>query len=437
MRVASRGAYVVALVLAVAGASRAEPEVVVPESPAPDARRDEALRRFNQGTALFEQGSYEAALRAFEHSASLYPTRAALKNQALCLERLDRPGDALGVLEALPRQFPSFSPDERRAYDEKLRELSARVGFVELRGVDGSWVIRVDGHARAPLPGSNALRLSPGARRLELRKVGAAPIVETLEIRAGHTHVLDLHVALRARQPAPRPASRPQAPPRLSRAATPRRLWLGVEGSALLAATGVVAACDGSCDADLGFGGRATLAGGYVLAPSWAITLHAGYLRLVQDVESRAVTGQIRGVGDAQGIADETLTLSGASLGAGVEHRWLRWFAVRLAAGAWLLGAHQSREADLDGVETVEQAQRVPAEFVFGSFGVLADHPLTTRVRVGLALDVTLAHALRRARWDEDELFVSSRGLGRFRSEALSRDSLLLIAPSCVARYAF
>ena len=113
----------------VAHVARAQPANLEPAGGAaagdmtPQDRRSQALQRFNHGTALFEQGRYDAALQAFESSFSLYPTRAAIKNQALCLERLGRASDALDVLEALPRHFPAFSPDERRAYDEKVREL--------------------------------------------------------------------------------------------------------------------------------------------------------------------------------------------------------------------------------------------------------------------------------------------------------------------------
>ena len=66
-------------------------------------------------------------------------TRSAMKNRALCLERLGRPDAALDVLEALPGRFPDFTSAERHDYEQKLAELGSRVGYIEVRGEPGVW----------------------------------------------------------------------------------------------------------------------------------------------------------------------------------------------------------------------------------------------------------------------------------------------------------
>lgn len=453
MRRGLRWMSVVSWTLA-AHVARAQPANVDPagsgaaEDVTPQADdRGEALQRFNHGTALFEQGRYDAALQAFESSFSLYPTRAAIKNQALCLERLGRASDALDVLEALPQHFPSFSPEERLGYDAKLRELRARVAFIELSGIDAGWEIHIDGRVRGTTPLPSTLRVAPGAHRLELRRGTAAPIVELVNVRAGESRVLELAGALRAQSAVPRQpstATGPAPPPAAAQMGASSRTWLGLDVAALLSPSDIAdaAACDASCETRLAFGGRATLAAGYALGHAWHVTLQAGYLRLLQDVEQRDIVAQIRGVsGDVPGVANESLTLSGVVVGAGLEHRFLPWVVARIGAGAWLLGAHQRRQADIAlgarGTERVEQTQRVRADFVFGSLGVLVDHGLGDAVRLGLGLDVSFAHGLRTPKWDGDEVFVSSAGFGRFRSEALARDTLLLFAPFVVARYRF
>jgi hypothetical protein len=408
-----------------------------------DAHRNEALQRFTQGTALFEQGRYEAALHAFESSFSLYRTRAALKNQALCLEHLGRFSDALDVLEALPGHFPTFSPEERGAYDAKLRELSERVGFIEVRGADAGWEIRIDGRVRGTTPLPNRLRVSPGLHRIELYEGGSRAAVETLGVRAGKIEVLELGAVLRASKPAATAKPlRPAAPARRS-SLDRRPTWLGVDASALASTHDLAAApaCDASCDTSLAFGGRAAIAAGYAFTPVWNVTLHAGYLRLVQDVEQRDVIAEIRSVGEVPSTLDQSLTLSGVVLGAGLERRVLPSVALKFGAGAWLLAAHERRRVDVvlgaGAAERVEQTQRVRGDFVFASLGVLVDHGFGDALRMGLGIDVTLAHALRRPEWASDALFESSAGLGRFRGEALTRQTLLLLGPSLVARYSF
>lgn len=448
MRCAPRWLYVASWFLLATSASRADrQDVPAAEGPSEDAgdgaRRGQALQSFKRGTLLFEQGQYEAALHAFESSLALYPTRSAMKNQALCLERLGRPSDALDVLETLPVRFPNFSPEERQAYDAKLAELSKRVGFIELRGVEVGFEIRIGERVRGTTPLAHALRVSPGVHHVELRKAGAAPIVNSLEVRAGQTRVLEAEATTSAPAAEPAQPPRPVTPPADPSNGSPprqRRFWLGVDASALLAAGAANAACDGGCEAGLAFGGRVMLAAGYPLGRTWNLIVQAGYLRLVQEVESRDVAAQIRGAGDVTGLLDERLTLSGVAVGVGLEHRLLPVLILRAGVGALMLGAHARREADLSldaAPERVEQTQRVRGDFVYGSLGALVDHAFGDRLRVGVGVDVSLAHALRRPNWNEDELFVSSAGLGRFRSEALSHETLLLVSPGLLARYEF
>jgi hypothetical protein len=127
-------------------------------------------------------------------------------------------------------------------------------------------------------------------------------------------------------------------------------------------------------------------------------------------------------------------------VGVGLEHRLLPFLILRAGVGALLLGAHARREADLAigaAPERVEQTQRVRGDFIQGSLGALVEHAFGDHLRVGVGVDASLAYALRRPKWNEDELFESSAGLGRFRSEALARETLLLALPGVVARYEF
>src|SRR5262249_53575045 len=89
-------------------------------SAAPDqAKKEEAYGRFKAGLEHFDRQEWSAALVEFLRSRELYPTRAATKNAAWCMRKEGRFDEALGLYEALLRETPDLSPQDREFVDRE------------------------------------------------------------------------------------------------------------------------------------------------------------------------------------------------------------------------------------------------------------------------------------------------------------------------------
>jgi hypothetical protein len=66
------------------------PTPTVSVAPGRDARKQEALTHFELGLAHFDRAEWSAALAEFLEARTLYPTRAATKNVAICMRHESR-----------------------------------------------------------------------------------------------------------------------------------------------------------------------------------------------------------------------------------------------------------------------------------------------------------------------------------------------------------
>src|SRR5262245_55376847 len=103
-------AMVLAALLAARHAWSQEPEAPPPEAPDEKAQAEE---RFYKGLRLFREQLWDAALAEFLESRAMHATRAATRNAALCLRKLGRFDEALDLFEAMLREFPPASAEER------------------------------------------------------------------------------------------------------------------------------------------------------------------------------------------------------------------------------------------------------------------------------------------------------------------------------------
>jgi hypothetical protein len=432
----------VLLCVAVARAqSQSDTGGVESAQPAPDLR-GQALQHFNQGTSLFERGEFSAALAEFEEAFRLYPTRASMKNQALCLERLGRYDEALSVLEALPARFPTLTDKERADYTLKLAELSKQVGSIELRGIEPGWEVSIDGRMRGTTPLASALRLNSGAHRLHLSRPGAPPVDETFAIQAGQVSIFQFRTEREfsiEREPRAQLGfeAPPQAPPAVSE---PSRVRLGVEAGPLLLPTlgGDATKCPGDCERGLGWGGKLTVHLGYALSREWELWVLGGYLRVIQHVDDRPIQASP----NFAGKASEVLTLSGLVLGGRIDYapRALGGFSLRWGSGALLVAVHDERDATFSQAYSVEQVQRVRADYVYASLGAAFSVRLSSNVRLGAGVDVIGMYALRQPVWDEKEPFEvdsDSDESKHFARETLAGDTGVLLSPFLHLRYDF
>jgi tetratricopeptide (TPR) repeat protein len=163
----------------------AEPPVTGPKAPGTAAEEPgTAAEHFRTGRRHFLQKHFAEALTLFQKAYQLEPRDFLLFNIALCLERLERPAEAITHYRWYLRRVPA----ETEAIEVRIRELQRHLEPSRIRiegGIPGSDVW-VDGHFAGQLPLKHPIWGSPGSRiTLRVLKTGYHPYQTTLQAQAG------------------------------------------------------------------------------------------------------------------------------------------------------------------------------------------------------------------------------------------------------------
>ena len=442
-----------------------------------DAKRDESRLHFEKGIALFEEESWDAALVEFLRSREVYATRAATKDAALCLRKLHRFDEALDLFQALIREFPALPAEDRALADNAIKELSARVGNIDIRAAESGATLVIDGRERGTVP-SPPIRVNVGTHLIRLFREGFLPFETQVQVAGAQTVVVQAKLApltrggrlkvgeqagksadvivdnalvgktpwegalpagshmvvlrapdgmgtqpvaapvrlnevtaltltledLRAKlrvEPTPAganvaldgiavgrgvwegpvrvgrhrvevasegflPATRELSLERdkrevvalslerdpasaLFRAQNPPHFVFEATGAFLATPTlggSVLESCTGGCSKGWATGGLAVLHGGYQLSSGLSFWLDGGYLSASERVKQRGLTLRPRGLTPFDGVASDSLRLSGALLGAsaGLSRGQTLRLRVRLGAGAFIGSARDERQ---------------------------------------------------------------------------------------------
>lgn len=172
-----------------AAKQKAEAEARSQAAPAADAakQKSEAQAHFERGLALADKGAYEPALAEYRRSVELYPTRAAMKNAAVCLRWLKRHDEALDQYEALFRTFRELPEPLKSEAQRAVVELLPLVGALVIDGAEPGAVITVDGRRRGEHPLLSPLRLGAGSHVVRVYREGFEPFEAGIEIAGGQT----------------------------------------------------------------------------------------------------------------------------------------------------------------------------------------------------------------------------------------------------------
>ncbi len=167
----------------------AAPEPPPPPPPDPAAQaeqlaKEEARKHFDQGLALFDRGSLDAAYPEFEKSISIYPTRAAIKNAALCLRKLNRFAEAVDMNERL-LAMPNVSEEEKGIANAELTQLRPVVGNIVIDGVQSGATVTIDGKPEGTTPLKGPLHVAVGTRVVRILKAGFETFEQRVEAPGG------------------------------------------------------------------------------------------------------------------------------------------------------------------------------------------------------------------------------------------------------------
>lgn len=161
---------------------------------AADAKKAEAKAHFDKALQLFEDEAWDAALAEFMQSRALFPTRAAIKDAAICLRKLHRFDEAVDMFELLLREFPHLPADERALALAQIQELSSYVGRLITQGAEPGSKLVVDGRDRGQAP-APPLRVAAGTHVLRVYREGFAPFEQQFSVAGARSTTVRVQLA--------------------------------------------------------------------------------------------------------------------------------------------------------------------------------------------------------------------------------------------------
>ncbi len=176
-------------------APTAAPAPSASASASPDAaKKDEARKHFEEGLAHFDRSEWSAALAEFLTSRSVYATRAATKDAAICLRKESRFDEALEMWEALEHDYSDLSADDKALADREIADLRRSVGAVTIRGGEPAANVVIDGRARGTLPLAAPVRVSAGTHVVRVYKEGFVAFETRIDVAGQQTVAVDAHL---------------------------------------------------------------------------------------------------------------------------------------------------------------------------------------------------------------------------------------------------
>lgn len=168
-----------------APATSATPATPAGDKPVDPNAKAEAQAKFEKGLKLFEDGAFQLALLEFRASREKFPTRAATRNAALVLRKLERFDEAIEMWDTLEREFPNLPPAELAQSVQEKKELSALIGFLSFDVSEADASVFVDGREIGKSPLTTSIRVSGGRHQIRIYKEAFAPFEKPLDVAAG------------------------------------------------------------------------------------------------------------------------------------------------------------------------------------------------------------------------------------------------------------
>jgi hypothetical protein len=158
----------------------------------PTGDRAAAAALLDRGNQLMRDHAYEAALDHYVRAHATYSSPKILLNIAEALLALGREEEAARRFE----QFLADAPSEgvaaqRKLATERLAELDARLGRIDLAGSDDGLDVVVDGERRGTTPLA-PVRVDPGRRTVIARAKDGLELRQDVLVRRGRTEPLVL-----------------------------------------------------------------------------------------------------------------------------------------------------------------------------------------------------------------------------------------------------
>lgn len=182
-----------------------------PAKPEADPKRDEARKKYAEGETKFAAGDFEGAFTAYKAANEAVPASQALFKMAVCLEKLDKPSEALTAYQA----FLGSNPPP--AMEPKVAEAQARVAdlkkkmpvMAKVTSDPPGGSVYVDGVVQM---GTTPMEIKapPGHHKVRVTSPGYDPFEKEIDLEAGAAQltvdaVLQKNIPIAEVAPAPPP----------------------------------------------------------------------------------------------------------------------------------------------------------------------------------------------------------------------------------------
>lgn len=165
----------------VSAASLAQGPAPSEETPQADAK-EKARAYFDKAVTLQEEEAWAPALAEFRQSLALYPTRAATKNAAICLQKLERYDEALEMFRTLVRDYPNLTAEDKALAERSISRLQGLVGTLQIDGAEPGASVVVDGRSRGETPLKAPIQVSAGSHVVRVYKDGYLPFETRVDV---------------------------------------------------------------------------------------------------------------------------------------------------------------------------------------------------------------------------------------------------------------
>jgi len=219
-----------------------------PPSAANPQAKEKAQALLKEGSALYKQADFSAALEKFEAAYVLYPSPKLQFNIAQADRELGRIVGAVEAFETFLAQAPDAAPEIVAEARQSLAELKPRLGQLRIDVVGGAQ-IQVDERAVGLTPLARIVWVLPGRHRVGFKHPSYIPasvdvVVAAGEIRTVAPRLLRIGEAVASPAPAPAPPppatieTAPVAPPAPENAFASKPWYFWTAAAATVAFTG-------------------------------------------------------------------------------------------------------------------------------------------------------------------------------------------------------
>jgi hypothetical protein len=213
---------------------------------AADPKRDEARKKYAEGEGKFLGGDWEGAYAAYKAANEAVPASQALFKMAVCLEKLDKPNEALTTYQAFLGSNPpaAMQPKVEEA-QVRVTELKKKIPIVvKVTSEPPGGSVYVDGVVQM---GTTPMEIKspPGKHKVRVTSPGFDPFEKEVELEPGSAAItvdalLQKAIPI-AEPPPPAPvaaAAKPaEPPPPEKRSNVAAYVVLGVAGAGAVVGT--------------------------------------------------------------------------------------------------------------------------------------------------------------------------------------------------------